>query len=78
MQEIMENATIIYKNGLREIFDAISIANKGVYTGQIRRNDKEIEFINHSYIPNDQIERILIFNNGTAKDIDIKKTGRKK
>jgi hypothetical protein len=79
MQEIMENATIIYKNGLREIFDAISIANKGVYTGQIRQNNKEIGFINHSYVPNDQIEKILVFNaNGESKNINFNKViGRK-
>ena len=61
MKDILENVTIIYKNGLREIFNAISIVNRGVYTGQIKKiNNNDIEFVNHSFIPKDQIDRILI------------------
>ena len=80
MKDILENVTIIYKNGLREIFNAISIVNRGVYTGQIKKiNNNDIEFVNHSFIPKDQIDRILIFNsNGESKNIDFnKEIGRK-
>jgi len=37
MQNIIENATIIYKNGLKKICEAISITEKGVYTGCIKK-----------------------------------------
>ena len=35
MVKIIENATIIFKNGSKEFFDAISITENGIYTGHI-------------------------------------------
>jgi len=74
MQNIIENATITYKNGIKELCDAISITEKGVYTGQVNSiavNEKG--FIVHSFVPKDQIRKIIIFNeNGESKDIDFK------
>ncbi len=74
MQNIIENATIIYKNGLKKICEAISITEKGVYAGYIKpKNKKDEEFVNHSFIPKDQIQKIMFFNeNGKSKDIEIK------
>ena len=63
MNQVIENATIIYKNGLKKIYDAISITDKGVYTGEIKNKDKNnMEFVNHSYIPIDQIKKISFFD----------------
>ena len=75
MQDIIENVTIIYKNGYKEVCDAISISEKGVYTGQIKKTNKNSEeFINHSFIPKDQIRKIMFFNvDHELKDIDFKK-----
>jgi len=72
MQNIIENATIVYKNGLKKICEAISITERGVYTGYIKPKNDE-EFVNHSFIPKDQIQNIMFFSeNGKLKDIEIK------
>ena len=73
MQDIIENVTIIYKNGYKEVCDAILISENGVYTGQIKKtNENSKKFINHSYIPKDQIQKIMFFNvDGKLKDIDF-------
>ena len=63
MQDLVENATIIYKNGLKKIFDAISVTEKGVYTGEIKSlNENREGFIHHSYIPKNQIQKIMVVN----------------
>jgi hypothetical protein len=76
MQGLVENATIIYKNGLKEICEAISITEKGVYTGQIQSlNGTRETFIHQSFIPKDQIQKIMVVNKkGKVQDIDFKKT----
>ena len=73
MKKLIENATIIYKNGIKELCDAISITEKGVYTGHVNSIAvNEEEFINHSFIPKDQIRKIIIFNEkGESKAIDF-------
>lgn len=73
MQDIIENATIIYKDGLKKIYEAISITKKGVYTGYIKpKNKKGEEFVNHSFIPRDQIQKIMFLNeHGKSKNIDL-------
>jgi len=73
MPDMIENATITYKNGLKKIYEAISITKKGVYTGYIKpKNKKGEEFVNHSFIPRDQIKKITIFNeHGKSKNIDL-------
>ena len=71
MQNIIENATIVYKNGLKKICEAISITERGVYAGYIKPKNDE-EFVNHSFIPKDQIQKIMVFSeNGKLKDIEI-------
>ena len=75
MRKIIENATIIYKNGSKEICDAISVTKNGVYTGHIKHIHKNRKaFVNHSFIPKDQIQQILFLNEfGASKNIDVKK-----
>ena len=73
MKNIIENATIFYKNGVREIYDAISILEKGVYTGEINSIEENEEFIQQKFIPKDQIQKIFFLNkNGKTEDIDFK------
>jgi hypothetical protein len=76
MEDIIENATIIYKNGLKKSYDAISITDKGVYAGHIKNKDG-MEFVNHSFIPIDQIKKISFFDSNENKDIDFETLKRR-
>ena len=75
MNDLIENATIVYKNGFKKICEAISITEKGVYTGFIKSsNENKEEFVNNSFIPLDQIKKIMIFNeNGKLKNLNFGK-----
>ena len=78
MQNIIENATITFKNGLKKVVDAISITKNGVYTGKIKFNHSQInEFINSSFIPRDQIKKINFLNKwGESTDIFLEECNR--
>ena len=54
MNKIIKNATVIYKDGIKEHFDAIKITNKGVNIGRFIKND----FRPFGYIPKSSISRI--------------------
>jgi len=70
MKNLIENATIIYKNGNKKIFEAISISKKGVYTGFIKNSDENKHvFVNNSFIPLDQIENIFVCNKKGKLDL---------
>ena len=73
MKDIIENATIFFKNGSKELCNAISIIDKGVYTGKIELIDgKKDRLIKHGFIPKDQIEKITFLNeHGKSKEIDL-------
>ncbi len=73
MRQIFKNVTILHKNGVKKIYDAIYIAKKGVYTGQVIIKTKgQKEFEDHGFIPHDQIQRIMVCNRqGKSKDIDL-------
>jgi hypothetical protein len=75
MKNVHQNATIIQKNGLKQLFDAIVITKKGIYTGVINiKNDGAEKFEEHGFIPKDQLEKITILNKeGRQKDIDFLK-----
>lgn len=60
MKDIIENATIEYKNGLKKIFEAVNITEKGVYVGAIRSNNEDEKFVYNSFIPSDQIRNIFV------------------
>jgi hypothetical protein len=74
-ETILENATIIQKNGIKQICDAILISESGVYTGSINRKKQCTQiFREHSFIPCDQIEKITVYNKqGKPQDIEIEK-----
>ncbi|MBN1280026.1 MAG: hypothetical protein JXA00_00080 [Candidatus Thermoplasmatota archaeon] len=73
MNKIFEQATIVQKNGVKHLFDAIMVTDKGIYTGALKSfSTKEEEFEEHSFIPRDQIEKILIVTEqGKPKEIDV-------
>jgi hypothetical protein len=63
MNNIIENATVIFKNGFKKIYEAISITKKGIYTGKKGlNNDSKDDFVNYSFIPKDQIKKINFLN----------------
>lgn len=74
MEKIIENATIVYKNGLRKIVDALSITQNGIYIGRIDpKKEKNEKFVNHSFIPKNQIQKIQFFDStNKLQDIDFK------
>jgi hypothetical protein len=78
MKNIIENATIIYKNGLRKIVDALSITKKGIYIGKIKLNhNSKDEFLNYSFIPINQIKKINFLNErGESIDVFLEKCDR--
>ena len=65
MIEILENATIIYKDTEREIFEAIFITDsRDIIFGQILSNDSQDLFVECGGIPKDNIKSI---EGGTKK-----------
>jgi hypothetical protein len=74
MENILQDATIVQKNGLKQLFDAIVITKKGIYTGVLIIRDKGDEkFEEHGFIPKNQIEKITVFNRKRGQiDIDFK------
>ena len=60
MNRIIKDAIIIYKNGSKEVFSAVSIDKNGVYPGHIITNSKgkQNTFIEHGFIPKDHIKKI--------------------
>ena len=73
MESIIEHATIIQKNGVKKLHDAIRITDKGIYTGELQQtNDAHQIFKEHSFIPHDQIKKISVINKeGKYRDIDL-------
>ena len=70
MEKIIENATIIYKSGKKEFYNAITVKENGIYTG-------DIKFINQSYVPINLIQKIIFLNqNGKSKNLVIKNVNR--
>jgi hypothetical protein len=61
---------------VKKLYDAIRITEKGVYTGILQsKNNQEGVFVNHGFIPNNQIQKIMFFGEtGKSTDIDFKKT----
>ena len=71
MDKLLKNATIIYSNGSRENYEAISINSKGIYTGKIESGSKknnEIKIFDHRFIPFENVKKITYINkNGNEK-----------
>jgi hypothetical protein len=57
-----KNAIITYDNGEKEMFDAISITDNGIYIGTIRTNkDHCEEFIDDGLISIENIKKLLSY-----------------
>ena len=62
-QDIIENVTVVFKHGGKQLFDVIKIVKNGIYIGQFntgKRSNKKFE--EHSFIPHDQIKKIIMVN----------------
>lgn len=72
MEKFIENAIVIQKSGEKQIYDAIQITKKGIVTGRIiKKNDTREVFEDQGFIPNSQIQKIMICTiEGKVKDID--------
>jgi hypothetical protein len=75
-----KNAIIEYNSGEKEIFEAISITNKGIYTGKIRiNNNHNLDFIDDGLISKENIKKIIVVDEaGKSQNIDFKILGEKK
>ncbi len=73
MGEEFETVTIFFKNGEREICDAFSITESGVYTAHVSSSSNGLSHaIENGFIPKEQIKRIIISHkDGTVKKIDF-------
>jgi hypothetical protein len=73
MENIIENATILYTNGVKQLYDAVLITEKGIYIGRLRsKKGMHKDFEDHSFIPRDQIQKITVSNDkGKLRDIKI-------
>ena len=66
MVEILENATIVYKDGVKEQFEAICLTDKKVITGRIFKEGKKEEFVDYGFISRRNIKHIY---NGSKRKI---------
>ena len=75
MKQVLENVAIFYKDGIKELFDAAKITEKGVYTGVIKNISlSKKKFVDDRFIPINQIQEIKFLDeNDKLKDIDFKK-----
>lgn len=71
---IYKNAIITFSNGEKEIFDAISITNKGIYTGIFILNNNNCEkFIDDGLISKENIISIIVIDkNGKSQNINFR------
>ena len=68
--DILEMTQIIYSDGKMDIFAAIHLADKGIYTGRINNHN---EFIDGGFIPRNSIKEI---KGGTKRKIYKMKSKR--
>lgn len=66
MVEILENATIVYTDGVKEQFDAIRMTAKKVITGRIFKLGKKEEFKECGFIARRNIKQIY---NGSKRKL---------
>ena len=64
--EIIQNATIIYTDKVKESYEAIQITEKGISIGRIIDD----EFLRFGFIPDYNIKQV---KNGFKKQVKIKK-----
>ena len=71
MDKLLKNATIIYNDGTKENYEAISINLRGIYTGKIETEPKKnngVRIFDHRFIPFENVKKIVYINeNGYEK-----------
>jgi hypothetical protein len=71
MDRLLKNAIILYTDGSRENYEAISINSRGIYTGKIDSGSKknnELKIFDHRFIPFENVMKITyIDKNGNEK-----------
>jgi hypothetical protein len=70
MIEILENATIVYTDGVKEHFDAIHVTEDKVVTGRILNKNRKIIFKKYGLILRNNIKQI--YNGSKIKIGDVK------
>ena len=66
MVEILENATVVYVDGIKERFDAICVTGNRIITGRIFKRGKTEEFKECGFISRQNIKHIY---NGSKRNI---------
>jgi hypothetical protein len=66
MIEILENATIVYIDGVKERFDAVRLTDKMAITGRIFVRQGVEEFVENGLISRSNIKKIY---NGSKKRV---------
>ncbi len=66
MIEILEEATIVYTDGVKERFDAVHLTPEKAIIGRIYRDGDREEFIESGFISRRNIKKIY---NGTKRKI---------
>ena len=71
MKDIIEDVTILYRDGSKKLFEAISVKKHGIYTGYIKHsNGIKVKFVNQIFIPKIKIKKITICKgDGRLKEI---------
>jgi len=67
MIEVMENATIVYTDGVKERFEAVYLTDKRVITGRIFKTNGIDEFKECGFISRQNIKEI---HNGSKRKVN--------
>lgn len=67
--EVLENATVIYTDGVTEQFEAIHLANRGAVIGRIMKDSGHEEFVACGFIPSRNIKKI---NEGAKRKMVVR------
>jgi hypothetical protein len=71
MIEVMENATIVYTDGVREQFEAVYLTDKRLVTGRIFKINGREQFKQHGFISRQNIKEIY---NGSKRKVQNMKS----
>jgi len=66
MIEVMENAVVVYTDGVKEQFEAVYLTDKRVITGRIYKSNGSEEFKEHGFISRQNIKHIY---NGSKRKV---------
>jgi hypothetical protein len=67
MVEILENATVVYIDGVKERFDAIQLTEDKAITGRLFITNGKEKFMQNGFISRRNIKKIY---NGTRRNVE--------